>query len=57
MASHAPEHQRVNSMNMPRDIIVDWQAQHERLFGKHAIKLQHRLAETGLFTRKRRQID
>ncbi|WP_424627525.1 hypothetical protein [Bradyrhizobium sp. SYSU BS000235] len=42
----------MNSMNMHRDIISDWQAQHERLFGQHAIKLRHRLAETGLFTRE-----
>lgn len=42
----------MNSMNMSRDIIVDWQAQHEHLFGQHAIRLQHRLIETGLFTRE-----
>lgn len=42
----------MNSMNMSRDIIVDWQAQHERLFGQHAIKLRHRLIETGLFDRE-----
>lgn len=42
----------MNSMNMGRDIIVDWQAQHERLFGQHAIKLRHRLIETGLFDRE-----
>ncbi|WP_426436871.1 hypothetical protein [Bradyrhizobium genosp. P] len=42
----------MNSMNTSHDIIVDWQAQHERLFGQHAIKLRHRLAESELFTRQ-----
>jgi hypothetical protein len=42
----------MNSMNKSRDIIVDWQPHHEVLFGQHAIKLKHRLAETGLFTRE-----
>jgi hypothetical protein len=42
----------MNSMNMSRDIIVDWQPHHEMLFGQHAIKLRHQLAETGLFTRE-----
>lgn len=42
----------MNSMSMNTDIIANWQPQHERLFGNHAIKLQHRLAETGLFTRE-----
>ncbi len=34
------------------DIITDWQAKHRELFGEHTIKLHHRLAETGLFTRE-----
>jgi hypothetical protein len=42
----------VNSMNISSDIIVDWQARHQALFGRHAIKLRHRLAETGLFTKE-----
>jgi len=42
----------MNSMNMQRDIIVDWQAQHARLFGLHAIRLRHRLAESELFSRE-----
>lgn len=42
----------MNSMNMNRDVIVDWQPHHEILFGQHAIKLKHRLAESGLFTRE-----
>jgi hypothetical protein len=42
----------MNSMNMSRDIIVDWQPHHEILFGRHAILLRHRLAETGLFSRE-----
>jgi hypothetical protein len=33
-------------------IIAQWQPQHQALFGVHPIKLQHRLAETGLFTRE-----
>jgi hypothetical protein len=43
----------MNSMNRSRDIIANWQPHHETLFGHHAIKLQHRLTETGLFTRER----
>jgi hypothetical protein len=39
-------------MTMSRDIIANWQPHHETLFGHHPIKLQHRLAETGLFTRE-----
>jgi hypothetical protein len=42
----------MNSMNMSKDLISDWQPQHELLFGRHAIKLRHRLAESGLFTRE-----
>jgi hypothetical protein len=42
----------MNSMHMSRDIIVDWRPHHAMLFGGHAILLQHRLAETGLFTRE-----
>jgi hypothetical protein len=42
----------VNAMNQSRDVIVDWQPHHEILFGQHAIKLRHRLAETGLFTKE-----
>ena len=33
-------------------VIARWQPQHQALFGVHPIKLQHRLAETGLFTRE-----
>jgi hypothetical protein len=33
-------------------IIADWQPHHKDLFGVHAIKLHHRLRETGLFTRE-----
>jgi hypothetical protein len=40
----------MSSMSMSNDLIVDWQARHESLFGRHAIKLRHRLAESGLFT-------
>ena len=40
----------MNSMVMSEDIISNWQPQHERLFDKHVLKLNHRLIETGLFT-------
>lgn len=42
----------MNSMSMGNDLIVDWQVRHEALFGRHAIKLRHRLADSGLFTRQ-----
>ena len=42
----------MNSMNRSRDVIANWQPHHETLFGRHAIKLNHRLTETGLFTRE-----
>lgn len=42
----------MNTMNMSRDIIVNWQPHHEKLFGNHPVMLRHRLAETGLFTRE-----
>lgn len=42
----------MNSMSMGNDVIADWQPRHEALFGQHAIKLQHRLADSGLFTRQ-----
>lgn len=42
----------MNSMNTNRDLIANWQPHHEVLFGQHAIKLKHRLVETGLFTRE-----
>lgn len=40
----------MNSMSVGNDLIADWQPQHEVLFGRHAIKLHHRLAGSGLFT-------
>jgi hypothetical protein len=42
----------MNSMSMSKDLIAGWQPQHELLFGRHAIKVRHRLAESGLFTRE-----
>ena len=42
-------------MNAPtthHDIIVNWQDRHAALFGSHAIKLRHRLVESGLFSRE-----
>lgn len=40
------------STTTQHSIIADWQPHHQTLLGLHAIKLQHRLAETGLFTRE-----
>ena len=37
---------------VPDKIIADWQPHHKDLFGVHVIKLQHRLKDTGLFTRE-----
>ena len=42
----------MNSMTFNKDIISNWQPQHEQLFDHHIIKLKHRLAESGLFTRE-----
>lgn len=42
----------MNSMTPNNDLIIDWQQRHQDLLGVHAIKLQHRLADTGLFTRE-----
>lgn len=42
----------MNSMSMNKDLIADWQPRHEALFGRHAIRLRHRLAGSGLFTRE-----
>lgn len=42
----------MNSMVMNQDIIANWEARHETLFGVEIVKLNHRLAETGLFTRQ-----
>jgi hypothetical protein len=39
-------------MTVNNDIIVDWQAHHQTLLGQHAIKLRHRLVDTGLFSRE-----
>jgi len=42
----------MNAMTMPKDIIANWEPRHATLFGNHVIKLQHRLADSGLFTRE-----
>lgn len=42
----------MNSMVMNQDIISNWEDRHKRLFGTELVKLNHRLAETGLFTRE-----
>lgn len=42
----------MNSMAMSKDVIADWEPRHAALFGRHPVKLRHRLAETGLFTRE-----
>ena len=40
----------MSSMSMGTDLIMNWQARRESLFGRHAIKLRHRLTESSLFT-------
>lgn len=42
----------MNDMTMPKEIIANWEARHEKLFGDHVVKLRHQLAESGLFTRE-----
>ena len=42
----------MNSMTFAKDIISNWQTQHEKLFDNHILKLNHRLIETGLFSRE-----
>ena len=42
----------MNSMVMPKEIISNWEQRHEALFGEHVVKLNHRLIESGLFTRE-----
>ena len=42
----------MNSMTFAKDIISNWQPQHEQLFDKHILKLKHRLIDTGLFSRE-----
>lgn len=42
----------MNSMVVNQDIIANWEPRHQALFGTEIIKLKHRLAETGLFTRE-----
>ena len=42
----------MNSMAMQKDIISNWEPRHASLFGVELIKLNHRLIETGLFTRE-----
>ncbi len=39
----------MNSMAPTSDILVNWDDRHAALFGNQPIKLQHRLAETGMF--------
>lgn len=41
----------MNSMVMDQDIIGNWEPRHEQLFGTEIVKLNHRLRESGLFTR------
>jgi hypothetical protein len=42
----------MNTMRVNRDIIANWEPHHEQLFGVELVKLNHSLAETGLFTRQ-----
>lgn len=41
----------MNSMIMNQDTIGNWEPRHEQLFGVEIVKLNHRLCESGLFTR------
>ena len=42
----------MNSMVMQKDIISNWEPRHASLLGVELVKLNHRLIETGLFTRE-----
>ena len=42
----------MNSMVMQKDLISNWELRHNSLFGLELIKLNHRLIETGLFSRE-----
>lgn len=42
----------MNAMTQNKDIISNWQPKHAQLFGEQAIKLNHTLIETGLFSRE-----
>ncbi|MEO3386308.1 hypothetical protein [Mesorhizobium sp. CAU 1741] len=42
----------MNSMVMNGDIISNWEGRHERLFGNEVVRLNHRLRESGMFTRE-----
>lgn len=42
----------MNAPVMNSDIISNWEQRHERLFGHEIVRLNHRLRETGLFSRE-----
>lgn len=42
----------MNAISTTKDVISNWQPHHEMLFGRHTIKLNHTLIETGMFTRE-----
>ena len=42
----------MNSMVMQADIISNWEDRHESLFGVELVKLNHRLIDSGLFSRE-----
>jgi len=42
----------MNAISTRKDVISNWQPHHEALFGRHTIKLNHTLIETGMFTRE-----
>lgn len=42
----------MNAPVMNQDIISNWEQRHGRLFGHEVVKLNHRLRETGLFSRE-----
>lgn len=42
----------MNQMAPSKDLIANWQSHHASLFGEQPLMLEHRLAESGLFTRE-----
>ncbi|MBX3584139.1 MAG: hypothetical protein KF810_19815 [Rhizobiaceae bacterium] len=42
----------MNSVVVQKDIISNWEPRHAELFGVELVRLNHRLIETGLFTRE-----
>jgi hypothetical protein len=42
----------MNALTQTKDIITNWQPQHQSLFGEQIIKLNHSLIESGLFSKE-----